>query len=169
MKPLCKVICIGFLTLVLVSCASSGGNPSGSRNHSTRTYDAIGGENKSLQEISTILLKGSGSYVSDYIDWIIIDGTRVDHKDFGQINIAPGSYTVEWGRKFNISPMVKSSGVENRRWNATLDFLPAHTYAIHARRTVGQGYIIYSWIVDETLNETIWGKEFIPGPYDYLR
>ena len=90
-------------------------------------------------------------------------------KKYGEIKIMPGTYLVKWGRRFNISPMIKASGKEERVWSNNMTLEAGHIYTIHANRTVGHGYKIYSWITDDTVNQVIWGQKYIPGPYDYLR
>ena len=104
----------------------------------------------------------------DYIDWIEIADLRIDHKNYGEVRIAPGPYRIEWGRKFNISIMVDPSGSYTQDWSTDVTMEAGHIYTVHAKRTIGHGYKIYSWITDDTLTELIWGREYVPGPYDYL-
>lgn len=165
MKQIFILLSVGLSLLVFSGCAFKV-TPI---NHSKAVYKVYGGPEKTPGEVSTILLVGGWSDRHDYVDWIIVEKTRVDQKKYGQITVLPGNYIIKWGRKFNISPMIKISGTENRSWSTSITFKPGHTYTIHSDRTIGQGYILYSWITDDTLNKTIWGKEFVPGPCYHLR
>lgn len=150
--------------LALIAC--------GARQHATEEYKAYSGAVKNTDEIASILMlvkDDTKDYVNDYVDWVMIDKNKIDHRKYGEIRIMPGIYQVEWGRVFNISPMIKASGEEERSWITHLTLEAGHTYTIHARRTVGHGYILYSWITDDTAGQVIWGHKYIPGPYDYLR
>jgi len=139
----------------------------GPKKHATKIYQAYSESDKSVETVASILMVDR-SDTRDYIDWVVIDGTRIDHKKYGEIKIAPGAYMIEWGRKFIVSMLLKASGTEKRTWGTNITLEAGHTYTIHAKRTVGHGYKIYSWITDDTLNKVIWGNEYIPGPYDYL-
>lgn len=135
--------------------------------HASEIYKAYSGPEKTPGEITTILMVGK-TYSADYIDWVIVENTRIDHEKYGEITILPGSYKIKWGRTFFMSPMIKASGSEKRSWRTTISFEAGHTYTIHANRTVGPGYILYSWITDDSLNKILWGKEYVPGPYDNI-
>jgi hypothetical protein len=139
----------------------------GPKKHATEIYQAYSGPIKSTETVASILMVVL-SDTSDYVDWVNIDNTRIDHDEYGEIRIAPGAYLLEWGRKFNISPMIKASGTEKRNWSTNMKLEAGHSYTIHAKRTIGHGYKIYSWVTDDTLYKVVWGKKYIPGPYDYL-
>ncbi len=153
-------ICVVMFALVLLSGC-------GSKKHSTEIYHAHS-ETINSTEATASLLMFVQADSRDYIDWIAIDGLRIDHKKYGEARVAPGSYRVEWERKFNISTMIDSSGSYTQNWRADVTLEAGHIYTVHAKRTIGQGYKIYSWITDDSLNELIWGREYVPGPYDYL-
>jgi len=156
-----------FLVIVVIPLLFS--SCGGGIKHGTGVYKAYSDPEKTPKEVATIQMVGKTDIV-DYVDWIAIDeNTRIDHKKYVEITIIPGTYLIKWGRKFPISPMIKASGSEVRSWSANINFEAGHIYTIHANRTVGQGYIIYSWITDDTQNITIWGTEFVPGPYYYMR
>ena len=119
----------------------------GGKQHGTEVYKIYSEPNQNTEEVASILMMVTANtrdYVTDYVDWVIIDNTRVDHKKYRKISIVAGSYTVEWGRKFNISPMIKASGTEKRVWSANVTLEAGHTYTIHADRTVGHGYKSFS-------------------------
>jgi len=159
MKHLLSLSCVVFL-LLLFGC--------GPKKHATEIYQAYTGTTKSTESIASVLMLVRDD-ISDYVDWIVIDNARIDHNKYGEIRIVPGSYLMEWGRTFNISPMIKASGTEKRVWRTNITLEAGHTYTVHAKRTVGHGYKIYSWITDDTLNKVIWGNIYLPGPYDHLR
>lgn len=152
------------VSIVLVFiCSGCGGIQ-----HGTEVYKTYNGPDKTPKEVVTILMVSKAD-IGDYVDWVIIDDKRIKHKKYGSIIITPGSYSIKWERKFKISPMIKASGSEVRSWTTSINLEAGHTYTIHAKRTIGQGYILYSWITDDTQNKLIWGTEYVPGPYDYLR
>lgn len=64
--------------------------------------------------------------------------------------------------------MVDPSGSFTQDWGTDVTLEAGHTYTVHAKRTIGHGYKIYSWITDDTLSELIWGTEYVPGPNDHL-
>ena len=156
----CAPICAIVFALVLLSGC-------GPKKHTTEIYHAYSEAVRSTESIASILMVVRTD-TRDYIDWITIDNLRIDHNKYGEVRIAPESYTIEWGRKFNVSTMIKASGSEKRVWKTNINLEAGHIYTVHAKRTVGQGYKIYSWITDDTLNKVIWGNRYIPGPYDYL-
>ena len=155
-----KLFFIPFFLIFISSCASA-------PKHSVEIYQAYVGSALSAETVSSIHMVVR-SDLRDYVDWVAIDSARIDHEEYGAISIRPGDYLVEWGRKFSLSPMLKASGSESRQWRADLKLEAGHAYTIHAKRTVGHGYKIYSWITDDTTGRLIWGKEYTPGPYDYL-
>lgn len=157
---------ISLITSLVLLCFISG---CGGRHHGTEVYKLYTNLNISADDIASIILSSTDTkgYVTDYVDWIIIGNIRLDHKKYGIIEVVPGSYNVEWGRKFDISPMIKASGSEKRKWSTNLTLEAGHKYTIHAKRTVGHGYKIYSWITDDTQDIIIWGNQFVPGPYYY--
>ncbi len=158
------VLILFFFNIVLVYIFSG----CGGIQHSTEIYKAYNGLEKTPGEVATILMGGKEDKPGDYIDWVIVENTRIDHEKYGEIIIIPGSYKIKWGRTFSISPTIKASGSEKRSWSTNISFEAGHTYTIHAKRTVGPGYILYSWITDDSLNKILWGKEYVPGPYDNI-
>ena len=138
----------------------------GPKKHSTEIYH-ISDEASSTFAVSSIMMVVPDDR-RDYIDWIAIDDLRIDHDNYGEVRVAPGSYRIEWERKFNISAMINPSGSHTQNWRTDLLLEAGHIYTVHAKRTIGQGYQIYSWITDDTVDEVIWGREYVPGPYDYL-
>ncbi|MDH3328210.1 MAG: hypothetical protein OEM01_03165 [Desulfobulbaceae bacterium] len=140
----------------------------GPKQHATAAYKAYDGPEKTPKELTSILMFNKAE-TGDYVDWVVIEATRINHDKYGEITIKPGTYLIEWERDFQVSPMIKASGSEVRKWSTTVTLEAGHNYTIHADRTVGHGYIIYSWITDDTQNKTIWGREFVPGPYYFLR
>ena len=151
---------LGFLIVLFSSCASA-------PKHPTAIYQADNVAELGSGSVASILLVVR-SDLRDYVDWVHIENTTIDHDEYGEIRIPPGTYLLEWGRKFPVSPMVKLSGSEKREWSTNVTLEAGHVYTIHAKRTVGPGYRIYSWITDDSLNKVIWGKEYLPGPYDHL-
>ena len=149
-----------FLIVLASSCASA-------PKHPTAIYQAYDGAELGSDSVASILMVVR-SDLRDYVDWVQIDNTTIDHDEYGEIRIPPGTYVFEWGRKFPVSPMVKLSGSEKRQWSTNVTLEAGHVYTIHAKRTVGPGYRIYSWITDDSRNEVIWGKKYTPGPYDQL-
>ena len=139
----------------------------GPKKHATEIYQAYSGTIKSAEAIASIQMVVRTD-TRDHIDWITIDNIRVDHKKYGEVRIAPGLYRIEWGRKFNISIMIDSSGSYTQDWRTDVTLEAGHIYTVHAKRTIGHGYKVYSWITDDTLTELIWGREYVPGPYDHL-
>jgi hypothetical protein len=153
-------ICAAVIALVLLSGC-------GPKKHSTEIYHANSEILNSTEAPASILMFVRAD-TRDYIDWITIDDLRIDHKKYGEVRVAPGSYRVEWERKFNISVMIDSSGSYTQRWHTDLTLEAGHIYTVHPKRTIGQGYRIYSWITDDTLTALVWGIKYVPGPYDFL-
>ncbi len=160
--PFIKILIIIVFAFIIAGCAS-GYKPS------TEVYVAHCNPELTSEETATILMLYKYDTI-DYVDWVTIGDELIEHKKYGTIIIKPGSYRLGWGRKFVISPMIKASGSEKRTWSADVTLDAGHVYVIHAKRTIGHGYRIYSWITDETSwGKIIWGTKYIPGPYDYMR
>jgi hypothetical protein len=101
------------------------------------------GEIQSIEELSTIRMDGS-------VDWLKVGGHIIIHKEFGEIVLLPGVHEIEWGTSFVVSFLFKSSGSDKRTWTGSITLLPGQTYTIYADRTLGVGYVVYSWVEDRS-------------------
>ena len=82
------------------------------------------------------------------VEWLKVSGHKIFHKEFGEIILQPGSYEIEWVTHFGVSVLVKSSMRDDRIWSGNINLRPGYTYTIYADRTLGIGYVVYSWVED---------------------
>jgi hypothetical protein len=125
-------ICI-ILVSVLSACAS----------YSNETFRGYAGEIRPKEELAIIRMDGN-------VEWLKVDGYKIDHKEYGEIILLPGTYEIEWVTHFSVSVLVKSSMRDDRIWSGSMNLQPEHTYTIYAKRSLGVGYTVRSWIEDSS-------------------
>ena len=120
-----------FLVIVLSACSS----------YSDKAFKGYAGEVQPSEKLSTIRMAKN-------IEWLKVSGQKIIHKEFGEIILQPGSYEIEWATHFGVSVLVKSSMRDDRIWSGNINLRPSYTYTIYADRSLGIGYVVYSWVED---------------------
>jgi hypothetical protein len=109
--------------------------------YSNEAFKGYMGEIRSMEELSTIRM-------DENVQWLKVSGQEIIHKEFGEVILLPGIYEIEWGTYFGVSVLVKSSGNDKRTWTGRINLQPGYTYTIYTDRTLGFGYVVYSWVED---------------------
>jgi hypothetical protein len=125
------------MCIILASILSACGS------YSNEAFRGYAGEIRPIEELTTIRMDKN-------VEWLVVDGYKIVRKEFGEIILLPGIYEIEWGTHFLVSILVKSSMRDDRIWSGSIKLQPGHTYTIYAKRTLGIGYTVRSWIEDSS-------------------
>lgn len=120
-----------FLLIVLNGCSS----------YSDKAFKGYEGGIQPSENLSTIRMGKN-------VEWLKASGHKINHKEFAELVLKPDMYEIEWGTEFNVSVLVKSSGKDKRIWSGIINLRPGYTYTIYADRSVGIGYVVFSWVED---------------------
>ncbi len=78
------------------------------------------------------------------------------------VDLIPGTYSVEWGKRFAVSHMIDATMSIDPMRQAELALKPGHVYRLGADRTTGPGYTVFLWIEDVTQREVVSGNPRAP-------
>lgn len=85
-------------------------------------------------------------------------GLREDNQtEYGSIALLPGDYHVEWGAEFGVSFLIDPRMLVAYQDHAEISLEGGHTYLLQMDRTYGRGYVVFSWIEDETTGQVVHG------------
>ncbi len=92
------------------------------------------------------------------IEQHVLIGIRDDERTgYGSIALRPGRYQVKWGRGFGLSFLVDPSMYAAYEDSTEVTLTGGHTYLLHMDRNYGVGYVVFSWIEDESTGDVIYG------------
>jgi hypothetical protein len=117
------------------------------------SYKLYPGPARPLSEIAVVRLADAS--VAEF------DGREAMAGDWFAVHLLPGLHTIRWQGLFGVSVMIEPSGFATGQDSADVKLEAGHVYALRAARTVGSGYEMYFWILDETTGEVIAG---VPKP-----
>lgn len=91
----------------------------------------------------------------DDVDWIQLDTLRVDHTEYGTMELPPGTYCVEMGKLFGVSVLVDPRMWVEHTATGKVRVEPGRTYRLAADRSTGPGYTVSFTLVDVVADTTI--------------
>ncbi len=113
------------------------------------TFRGYAGPDRPAASVATIDL-GDAS-------WAKIDYIYAARSKYDRIALAPGFYSIEWGKVFVVSVMIDARGFAEHGSRAPVTLEAGHLYRLGADRTTGPGYRVFLWIEDVTEQRVIAG------------
>ena len=85
------------------------------------------------------------------------NGRPVARRDWTEVHLLPGEYTVRWQVVFGVSVLIEPSGYATGGWEARVPLEAGQTYRLRADRTTGHGYRMFFWIEDVATGAVVAG------------
>lgn len=85
------------------------------------------------------------------------NGRPVSSRDWTEVHLLPGEYTVRWQAGFGVSVLIEPSGYATGGRESRVCLDAGQTYRLRADRTTGHGYRMFFWIEDVATGAVVAG------------
>jgi hypothetical protein len=89
------------------------------------------------------------------VDWIQLDTLRIDHTEYGAVELPPGEYCIEMGKLFGVSVLVDPRMWVEHTAMGKVRVEAGRTYRLAADRTTGPGYTVSFALLDAKADSVV--------------
>jgi hypothetical protein len=101
------------------------------------------------------------------VDWIQLDILRIDHTEYGSVELTPGTYCVEMGKLFGVSVLVDPRMWVEHTAMGKVQIESGRRYRLAADRTTGPRYTVSFAFMDAVADSVIPRVEK-PGDFELM-